>query len=93
MIQPRPGPGAHAANAPPLGLASRNCAPSRLTVASDTSATIASTTTCSRRVSSWRTTSDSWRWISAGAAITIALAPVKRVTTAAVRPPCVVSAA
>ena len=41
-----------AANAPPLVLPSRNCAPSLLTVASDTSATIASTSTCSRRVSS-----------------------------------------
>ena len=40
-----------AANAPPLMLPSSTCAPSWLAVASDTSATTASTSTCSRRVS------------------------------------------
>ncbi|MCY1171990.1 hypothetical protein D9M73_121160 [compost metagenome] len=41
-----------AANTPPLMLAMANCAPSWLAVWSETSATIASTSTCSRRVSS-----------------------------------------
>ena len=41
-----------AANTPPFRLAIANCAPSWLAVWSLTSATIASTSTCSRRVSS-----------------------------------------
>ena len=72
--------------------ASRNWTPSLLAVESEISTTIASTSTCSRRVSSWRTTSPSWRCTSAGAAITIALAPSKRVTTDAVRPPSATTA-
>ena len=62
--------------------ASSSWTPSCLAALSDISTMIASTRTCSRLVSSWRITSPNWRWTSAGAAMTRALAPSNRVTTA-----------
>jgi hypothetical protein len=66
--------------------ASSSWTPSCRAAVSLISTMIASTSTCGRRVSSWRITCPSWRCTSFGAAMTSALAPSKRVTTAVLLP-------